>query len=214
MCLVAGGSYGLVICNKWPQEPVFLDRFNVNAVIINNNAEVTCKFFYKNTTSEIIETEFIFPLESTAAVYHLEAAIGNKKLVARCRERVEVINNMNFLVNNFEAESTYKEAVETGHTAFMMQEDFHMGDTFRMKLGNILAGDKIDITFKYVLPLYLREVDTSLDRFKTLKEPCIVVFSMPGKIGARYGKLTSQTLTLACRLPFIILNLLFFLSLH
>ncbi|KAM7540844.1 hypothetical protein Aperf_G00000031153 [Anoplocephala perfoliata] len=174
MCDLPCEIYGLLICNKWPPESVFLDKYDTNAVIIDNNAEVTCKFFYKNTTSEIIETEFIFPLESTAAVHHLEAIIGEKRLVASCRERVE-------------AESTYNEAVETGHTAFMMQEDFHMGDTFRMKLGNIPAGDKIDLTFKYVLPLYLREVDTSLDRFKGLKEPFVSVFSMPSKIGARYG---------------------------
>lgn len=79
--------------------------------------------------------------------------------------------------------------METGHTAFMMQEDFNMSDTFKMKLGNIPAGDKIELTFKYVIPLYLREVDTSLDRFTSLKEPFVSIFSMPGKIGARYGKL-------------------------
>ncbi|VDO01884.1 unnamed protein product [Rodentolepis nana] len=169
-----GEIYGLVICNKWPPESVALDKYDVSALIINNNADVSCKFLYENTTSELIEAEFIFPLESTAAVYHLEAVIGKKRLVARCRERVE-------------AEATYNEAVEKGHTAFMMQEDFHMGDTFKMKLGNIPAGDKIEITFKYVVPLYLREVDTSLERFKSLKEPVVCVFSMPGKIGARYG---------------------------
>nr|CDS32001.1 hypothetical transcript [Hymenolepis microstoma] len=170
----SGAIYGLVICNKWPPESVALDKYDASAIIINNNADVTCKFLYENTSSELIEAEFVFPLESTAAVYHLEAVIGKKRLVARCRER-------------FEAEATYNEAVEKGHTAFMMQEDFHMSDTFKMKLGNIGAGDKIELTFKYVIPLYLREVDTSLERFKSLKEPVVCMFSMPGKIGARYG---------------------------
>lgn len=86
-----GDIFGLVIINKWPRETVALDKYDVNAVIINNNADVTCKFFYQNTTSEIIETEFIFPLESTAAVYHLEAVIGKKRLIASVRERVEVM---------------------------------------------------------------------------------------------------------------------------
>ncbi|VUZ46092.1 unnamed protein product, partial [Hymenolepis diminuta] len=169
-----GKIFGLVICNKWPPETVALNKYDANAVIINNNADVTCKFLYENTTSELIEAEFVFPLESTAAVYHLEAVIGKKHLVANCRERIE-------------AEATYSEALETGHTAFMMQEDFNMSDTFKMKLGNIPAGDKIELTFKYVIPLYLREVDISLDRFTSLKEPFVSIFSMPGKIGARYG---------------------------
>lgn len=86
--------HGLVICNKWPQESVPLEKFGVHAVIINNNADVTCGFSYKNSTSEIIETDFVFPLESTAAVYHLEALIGEKRLVANCRERIEVVTHI------------------------------------------------------------------------------------------------------------------------
>lgn len=82
--------HGLVICGKWPQVPVPLGKFDAHAVIINNNAEVSCEFIYKNSTSDIIETEFSFPLESTAAVYYLEAIIGSKRLVANCRERIEV----------------------------------------------------------------------------------------------------------------------------
>ena len=61
-----------------------------------------------------------------------------------------------------------------------------MGDTFKMKLGNIPANESIKITFKYVVPLYQRDVDISLERFSGLKEPQVSVFSMPAKIGARY----------------------------
>ncbi|KAL5966196.1 von Willebrand factor A domain-containing protein 5A [Taenia solium] len=165
--------HGLVICDKWPQVPVPLEKFDAHAVLINNNAEVSCEFTYKNSTPDIIETEFAFPLESTAAVYHLEAIIGSKRLVANCRERIE-------------AEGTYGEAVEAGHTAFMMQEDYTMGDTFRMKLGNIPAGETIKLTFKYVVPLYLREVDRTVERFEGLQEAFVLVFSMPLKLGGRY----------------------------
>ena len=84
--------HGLVICNRWPQESVPLEKFDAHAVIINNSADVTCEFSYKNSSSEVIETEFAFPLESTAAVYHLEALIGEKRLIASCRERIEVFN--------------------------------------------------------------------------------------------------------------------------
>ncbi|CDS35741.1 von Willebrand factor A domain containing protein [Echinococcus multilocularis] len=165
--------HGLIVCNKWPQVPVPLEKFNVHSVIVNNNADVSCEFAYKNSTSEIIETEFAFPLESTAAVYYLEAIIGKKHLVAHCRERIE-------------AEETYSEAVKSGHTAFMMQEDYRMGDTFRMKLGNIPAGETIKLTFRYVVPLYVREVDKTIERFSGLQAPYVLIFSMPLLIGERY----------------------------
>lgn len=194
--------HGLVICDKWPQVPVPLEKFDAHAVLINNNAEVSCEFTYKNSTPDIIETEFAFPLESTAAVYHLEAVIGSKRLVANCRERIEVraqpiSRGLCTIVCSIcltrqwhayllQAEGTYGEAVEAGHTAFMMQEDYTMGDTFRMKLGNIPAGETIKLTFKYVVPLYLREVDRTVERFAGLQEAFVLVFSMPLRLGGRY----------------------------
>ncbi|VDK26977.1 unnamed protein product, partial [Taenia asiatica] len=68
----------------------------------------------------------------------------------------------------------------------MMQEDYTMGDTFRMKLGNIPAGETIKLTFKYVVPLYLREVDRTVERFAGLQEAFVLVFSMPLRLGGRY----------------------------
>ncbi len=76
--------------------------------------------------------------------------------------------------------------MEKGHTAFMLQENYTMGDTFKMKLGNIPPNETINITFKYAIQLHLREVDTSLERFKALKHPLVDVFAMPAKIGERY----------------------------
>ncbi|VDM36336.1 unnamed protein product [Hydatigera taeniaeformis] len=176
--------HGLVICNKWPQLPVPLERLDIHAVFVNNNAEVCCAFTYKNSSPDLIEAEFAFPLESTAAVYHFEAVIGNKRLVASCRERIEVSSMKVAIVSA--AEATYSEAVEAGHMAYMMQEDYTMGDTFRMKLGNIPGGETVKLIFRYVVPLYLREVDKGVERFASLQEACVLVFSMPLHLGGRY----------------------------
>ncbi len=85
-----GDLYGLVNTTKWPYEPAHLERFDVHAKVVNKNADVTCKFAYKNDTSELMESNFVFPLEANAAVFELEAIIGTKRLVATCRERKEV----------------------------------------------------------------------------------------------------------------------------
>ena len=76
-----------------------------------------------------------------------------------------------------------------------------MGDTFRMKLGNIPANESIKITFKYVVPLYIREVDTSVERFSKLKEPQVSVFSMPAKIGDRYDPNPGRHFNLVKTIP-------------
>ncbi len=68
----------------------------------------------------------------------------------------------------------------------MLQESYTMGDTFKMKLGNIPPNETIHLTFKYAIQLHLREIDTGLDRFKTLKHPLVDVFAMPAKIGERF----------------------------
>ena len=82
-------KHGLVSC-CWPPKSIPLESFDVNLVIINDVADVTCVFSYNNASNELVETEFVFPLDSTAAVYHLEAVIDNKSLIALCKERVEV----------------------------------------------------------------------------------------------------------------------------
>lgn len=61
-----------------------------------------------------------------------------------------------------------------------------MGDTFMMKLGNIPPNESVLLTFKYAIPLQLREVDLNLERFKGLTNPFVNYFAMPAAIGARY----------------------------
>lgn len=82
--------YGLLITGKYPSESVPLEKLEVHAEFVNNHADVVCAFSYRNTSSELLDSSFTFPLEVNAAVYEFEAVIGAKKLVAKCRERVEV----------------------------------------------------------------------------------------------------------------------------
>ncbi len=95
--------YGLINTSKWPNTQVPLETFNVHAHVVNKNADVTCEFAYKNDTSELMESTFVFPIEGSASVYELVAVIGKKRLVATCRERKEasyaIINNFIHILN-------------------------------------------------------------------------------------------------------------------
>lgn len=48
------------------------------------------------------------------------------------------------------ANTTYEEAVSTGHMAFMAEQDIHCEDIFQMKLGAIPSHTKVIIRLKYV----------------------------------------------------------------
>ncbi|BHF69187.1 von Willebrand factor A domain-containing protein 5A [Sparganum proliferum] len=112
---------GLFDKNGTLPKDVPLKEISVHAEVQNLVADVTCKLVYKNDSKDLVETLFVFAIDSDADVYNFEAEIGQKRLVAKCRERLE-------------AKQTYQEAVDSGHTAFYLEEDELMGDTFAMKV--------------------------------------------------------------------------------
>ncbi|VDL94005.1 unnamed protein product [Schistocephalus solidus] len=74
---------------EYPPTAIPLQTVRINTTIINATADVGCTFAFHNDSDKTLETEFCFPLDSDAAVYHFEAKIGEKRLIAKCRERVE-----------------------------------------------------------------------------------------------------------------------------
>ena len=53
-------------------------------------ANVTSKLLYTNDKEEPIEVIFVFPLDSQSAVYHFEATIEGRTIVAECQEKEQV----------------------------------------------------------------------------------------------------------------------------
>ncbi|KAA0188561.1 von Willebrand factor A domain-containing protein 5A [Fasciolopsis buskii] len=92
----------------------------------------TCVYESENAAEGV----YTFPLNNVA-FYSFEAEIGDRKIVAECRPRGE-------------ANTTYEEAVSTGHMAFMAEQDIHCEDIFQMKLGAIPSHTKVIIRLKYV----------------------------------------------------------------
>ncbi|VDN32185.1 unnamed protein product [Dibothriocephalus latus] len=84
-----GNTFGLKNVGDYPPTAIPLQSVQVNTSIINATADVVCNFAFRNDSDKTLETEFSFPLDSDSAVYHFEAKIGEKRLIAKCRERVE-----------------------------------------------------------------------------------------------------------------------------
>ncbi|VDK36609.1 unnamed protein product [Dibothriocephalus latus] len=81
---------GLYDKNGIDLKDVPLKEISVHAEMHDLVADVTCKLVYKNDSKDLVETQFVFPIDANAAIYHFEAEICKTRLVAKCRERLEV----------------------------------------------------------------------------------------------------------------------------
>jgi hypothetical protein len=67
-----------------------LKGVEVEATIRGFICNVTSTLKYENTEDEPIEAVFVFPLDDDSAVYHFEAQIEDRKIVAECQEKEQV----------------------------------------------------------------------------------------------------------------------------
>ena len=72
------------------------------------------------------------------------------------------------------AKQTYDDAVDSGHTAMLLEEDDASGDIFRCLIGNLPPGAEATIKFAYVIELRLSPEGA-------------VVFVLPTQLNPRYN---------------------------
>ncbi|KAL3888724.1 hypothetical protein ACJMK2_001087 [Sinanodonta woodiana] len=104
--------------------PVPLKEIYVSVTINGFVADVQSTSLYVNTEESPIEAIFTFPVDDQSAVYKFEADIDGRHLTAECHEKEK-------------AKDLYDDAMASGHTAMLLQEDESAGDIFRCKLGNL-----------------------------------------------------------------------------
>lgn len=61
---------------------------SINGFIANVESEL----HYVNDKDESIKTEFVFPLDSAAAVYKFEAKMGGRTIVAEVKKKSQVFH--------------------------------------------------------------------------------------------------------------------------
>nr|CAK6928091.1 unnamed protein product [Fasciola hepatica] len=112
-----------------------------------------------------MEAAYVFPLNDVA-LFNFEARIEDRIIVAECRPRAE-------------AKTTYDDAVASGHTAYIAEQDEGCEDVFRMRLGNIPGRSAVTIMLKYVNQLDAESlVDDNIHTRAT--------FTLPGFLNPRY----------------------------
>ncbi|XP_069011288.1 protein mono-ADP-ribosyltransferase PARP4 [Embiotoca jacksoni] len=108
---------------------------------------------YTNRCAVAIEAKYVFPLDGCAAVCGFEAFIGGKRVVGQVREKER-------------ARREYKEAIESGHGAYMMDQD--APDVFTISVGNLPPAASVLIKVTLVSELTVRDGN--------------VLFSLPGSV--------------------------------
>ncbi|HEY3370011.1 MAG TPA: VIT domain-containing protein [Prolixibacteraceae bacterium] len=123
-----------VECKDSTIEQLPLLSTKVDVSIIGVIADVTIRQRYKNAGGSPIESKYIFPASTKAAVYNLKMIIGERILTAVIKEKEQ-------------AQHEYEEAVSHGYTATLLEQE--RPNVLQMRVGNIMPGDTIDVVLQY-----------------------------------------------------------------
>lgn len=133
--------YGLLPSNLEEFQPsqVPLTFIKISAFIQSFISEVTILSFYKNTHTQPIECEYIFPLNDDAVITQLLAQFDDgRELTAKIEEKQS-------------AKKKYSSAISSGHSAILARTN--EPDKMILSIGNLAPNSKARVTIQYVSPL-------------------------------------------------------------
>ncbi|XDV30671.1 hypothetical protein PO909_033533 [Leuciscus waleckii] len=118
-----------------------LQAVNVRCKLMDLLCQVIIFQTYTNKSAVPIEAKYVFPLEETAAVCGFEAFINGKHVVGKVKEKEQ-------------ARKEYKQAIEKGHGAYLMDQD--APDVFTISVGNLPPGATVLIKVTFITELVVR----------------------------------------------------------
>lgn len=135
----------------------------LSAMRIEGTVQAPCAVFelsqtYVNTETVNIEAVYSFPLPLSAVLLHLGVTLDGRVLVGRVTGRAE-------------AEQRYEEALTGGDSAVMLEQA--EPGLYTLNLGNLMAGETIDVRLRFAMPLHWDE-----DRLR---------LALPTTVAPRYG---------------------------
>lgn len=115
-------------------EPFALESTRVHANVSGVVADVTVEQTYRNGGSLPINARYVFPASSRAAVHAMQFTLGNKRVLAKIKEREQ-------------AKRDYDDAARSGKTASLLEQE--RPNVFTMSVANILPGDRVVVQLSY-----------------------------------------------------------------
>lgn len=143
---------------------------NVHASILAATSRTKLQQTFQNpsTTRGIREVRYAFPLYDGVSVVGFQCHVGNRLIVGQVEEKEN-------------AKKVYKEAVDRGETAGLLEQLPEASDVFTTTIGNIPPGAKVIVDI-----IYLGELkhDMEVDGIR---------FTIPTSICPRYGSISSSS---------------------
>lgn len=115
-----------------------LERTEVEIDVRGVVASVAVTQRFTNPTDAPLEALYVFPLPHDAAVYDMQARIGERVVRAVVKEREE-------------ARRTYEAARDEGRRAALVEQE--RPNVFSSSLANVLPGERIEVRLRYAGPL-------------------------------------------------------------
>jgi Ca-activated chloride channel family protein len=128
-------AFGLYLTTESKNIPLPLAQTKVSGTVLGFVAHVKVTQVYVNPYDAVIEATYVFPLPEEAAVNSMIMHLSDRDVVAEIQEKEK-------------AQKIYEDAVARGHTAALMTQE--RPNIFTQKVGNIPAGDKIEVELTYV----------------------------------------------------------------
>lgn len=155
---VAQEGPGLVGRTAGGDERAFtLARTEIGGEIVSGFARVVVTQTWRNPFPEPLEGVYKFPLPHDAAVDRVAMIVGKRMIEAQVMERDR-------------AEKVYEEARDEGRRAALTEEE--RPNVFTQSVANVMPGEDILITLRFVAPLRLEDGEYSL--------------ALPTTLGPRY----------------------------
>ena len=138
----------------------------VDVAIAGVIADVTVRQIYENGGPRPINTRYVFPASTRAAVYGMTMTVGNVRTVAKIKERETAVRE-------------FETAKREGKNASLLEQS--RPNVFTMKLANVMPGDTIVVELKYTELLVPTEGQYE--------------FVYPTVVGPRYSNMTESEAT-------------------
>jgi Ca-activated chloride channel family protein len=97
-------------------------------------ADVTVRQVYENRGTRPIHARYVFPASTRAAVYGMTMTVGDRRIVARIKEREQ-------------ARQQFEQAKREGKSASLLEQS--RPNVFSMNVANVMPGDTISVELRY-----------------------------------------------------------------
>jgi len=133
---------GLIYILNGSRVPVPLKKVQLQVKLVDFTSEVNIIQDYVNHEADPIEVLYSFPVEESAAIIGFEASINDHVIVAQVKEKEK-------------AKAKYQQAMRDHNSAILLDET--VPDIFKMKLGQLKAGEKAQVKLTYIMELPIEE---------------------------------------------------------